>query len=269
MSLEARDLAFGYPGHPVGRGASLYLAAGEVMCLLGPNGSGKTTLFRTLLGLLPAQGGEVLLDGAAVSGRRRAEIARAVSYVPQAHAAFFPYSVREVVLMGRTAHLGVFASPSQRDRDLAAAAIGRMGLSALAESIYTRISGGERQLTLIARALAQEARLVVMDEPTANLDFGNQVRVLEHVQRLAGEGIGVLLSTHDPDHAFLCADRVVLLRAGAIIGIGPPESVVTEKALHALYGVTVRIADVEHPAGGRRRVCLPALAAQPADRPAA
>jgi iron complex transport system ATP-binding protein len=259
VKLEAQRLAFGYRGHPVGRDVSLSLAAGEVMCLLGPNGSGKTTLFKTLLGLLPAQGGQVLIDGAALAERKRDEVARMVSYVPQAHAAFFPFTVQEVVLMGRTAHLGVFSLPSRRDREAAQAAIERMRLAHLTDAIYTRISGGERQLTLIARALAQDARIVVMDEPTANLDFGNQVRVLERVMGLAREGMGVLLSTHDPDHAFLCADRVVLLRDGGVLGTGTPEAVLTEDALRALYGVTVRITEVDDGAAGRRRVCVPAL----------
>src|SRR5262245_28051161 len=148
MKLEAQHLDFGYRGKPVGHDVSLSLEAGEVVCLLGPNGSGKTTLFKTLLGLLPAQGGAVLVDGVQMSSRRRDEVARAVSYVPQAHAAFFPYSVREVVLMGRTAHLGVFSTPSRRDHEIALAALERMKLVHLAGSVYTRISGGERQLTL-------------------------------------------------------------------------------------------------------------------------
>jgi iron complex transport system ATP-binding protein len=259
LKLEARKLDFGYRGHPVGRDVSLTLSAGEIVCLLGPNGSRKTTLFKTLLGLLPAQGGEVLMDGTVLAAHRRDEVARRVSYVPQAHAAFFPFSVTEVVLMGRTAHLGVFSSPSRRDREAAATAIERMRLAHLADSIYTRISGGERQLTLIARALAQEARIVVMDEPTANLDFGNQVRVLERVMGLAREGMGVLLSTHDPDHAFLCADRVVLLRAGTVLGMGAPGAVLTEESLRALYGVTVRIMEVDDGPGRRRRVCVPTV----------
>ena len=151
MRLEARQLDFGYRGHPVGSGVSLAVEPGEVLCLLGPNGAGKTTLFKTLLGLLPVQGGEVLLDGANLRAQRREAVARAVSYVPQAHTAFFPYTVREVVLMGRTAHFGLFSSPSRRDREVAQAALERMRLSHLTEATYTRISGGERQLTLIAR----------------------------------------------------------------------------------------------------------------------
>ena len=187
----------------------------------------------------------------------RDEIARTVSYVPQAHAAFFPYPVREVVLMGRTAHLGVFATPSRRDHDIALAALERMKLAHLAESVYTRISGGERQLTLVARALAQDAQIVVMDEPTANLDFGNQVRVLQHVQDLARSGIGVLLSTHDPDQVFVCADRVAMLHEGRLARFGAPKEVVTAESLKEIYGVAVEVALVPGDDGSERHVCIP------------
>ena len=260
MKLEARDLAFGYRGHPVGRDASLALGAGEIVCLLGPNGGGKTTLFRTLLGLLPAQGGQVLLGGADLRTLARREVAKRIGYVPQAHTGYFPFTVRDVVLMGRTAHLPPFAGPSRRDREVAGEAIERLGLARLTDAVYTRISGGERQLTLIARALAQAAPLLVMDEPTASLDFGNQLRVLDQVASLARSGIGVLLSTHDPDQAFQCADRVALLRGGELVAHGKPRDVLTEESLRALYGVEVRVVDAPLPDGTRRRVCLPASA---------
>ena len=260
MKLEAIELDFGYRGHRVGSGVSLAVEAGQVLCLLGPNGSGKTTLFKTLLGLLPAQGGRVLMGGADVSSLSRGDVAGLVSYVPQAHAAFFPFTVREVVLMGRTAHLGVFSSPSRNDREVADAALERLRLAALADAVYTRISGGERQLTLIARALAQDARIIVMDEPTANLDFGNQVRVMEHIQALAQSGIGVLLSTHDPDQAFLCAHRVAMLHGGRLVRFGAPEDAINADSLRAIYGVEVKLAWIET-AGGSRPVCVPELRA--------
>jgi len=263
LRIEAKHLDFGYRGHRVGSDVSLSLDAGEVLCLLGPNGSGKTTLFKTLLGLLPPQGGKVLMDGADLRQSKRDEVARLVSYVPQAHAAFFPFTVREMVLMGRTAHLGVFSSPSRRDREVAQSVIDRMRLTHLADSIYTRISGGERQLALIARALAQDARIIVMDEPTANLDFGNQVRVLEHIQSLALSGIGVLLSTHDPDQAFLCADRVAMLHEGRLARVGTPADTITAESLRQLYGVDVTVTQVELGAGARRSACIPLLSRQP------
>lgn len=258
MKLAAQNLAFGYRGRRVGSDVTLDLASGEVLCLLGPNGSGKTTLFKTLLGLLSPQSGTVSIEGRDAGTLTRDAIARQISYVPQAHGAFFPYTVRETVLMGRTAHLGLFSAPSARDYTATAAAIERMGITHLADAIYTQISGGERQLVLIARALAQEARVVIMDEPTANLDFGNQVRVLERIRALAGEGIGVLLSTHDPDHAFLCADRVAMLHQGQLMACGTPAEAMTAENLQQLYGVATQLVDVDT-GQGMRRVCIPRL----------
>ncbi|MEO8485062.1 MAG: ABC transporter ATP-binding protein [Betaproteobacteria bacterium] len=256
-SLEGVALDFGYPGHAVGRGVSIALRAGEIVCLLGPNGGGKSTLFRTLLGLLPAQGGDVRLDGDPLATLSRAAIAKRVSYVPQAHAGYFPFTMRDVVLMGRTAHLSPFAAPTRRDVAIAEACLARLGLAALADQVYTRVSGGERQLALIARALAQEAPLVVMDEPTASLDFGNQARVLDEVRALAASGIGVIMATHDPDQAFLCADRVALLHAGRLIADAPPREAITPATLREVYGIDADVIDVTLASGETRRVCVP------------
>ncbi|MFN7193128.1 MAG: ABC transporter ATP-binding protein, partial [Rhodospirillales bacterium] len=153
MSLAAENLAFGFGARFVGRDVTLALAEGTVLCLLGPNGGGKTTLFRTLLGLIPPLAGRVTLDGTDIKRLTRADIARRVGYVPQAQPGYFPYTVEEMVLMGRTAHLGLFARPSEADRQAAHAALTRLGIAHLADRIYTQISGGERQLTLFARAL--------------------------------------------------------------------------------------------------------------------
>jgi iron complex transport system ATP-binding protein len=158
---------------PVGRGVSLAVGPGETLCLLGPNGSGKTTLFRALLGLLPAQGGRVRVGGDDLDRLSRREIANRMAYVPQAHAPPFPFAARDIVLMGRTARMGAFAAPGRADRAATDAAMERLGIGALADADYSRLSGGQRQLVLVARALAQEAPLLVMDEPTASLDFGN------------------------------------------------------------------------------------------------
>ena len=253
--LAVDDLAFGFPGRTVGRGVSFALADGEVLCVLGPNGSGKTTLFRTLLGLLAPHGGSIALDGAALGTLARAAIARRVGYVPQAHAGYFAYTVREMVRMGRTAHLGAFAAPSRHDCAVADVALETLGIETLAARPFTEISGGERQLTLIARALAQEAGLLVMDEPTASLDFGNQVRVLERIAQLAARGIAVLFSTHDPDHAFLCAQRALLLAKGRTLALGPPREVIRSDTLEQLYRVTVRIVETE----GGAHTCVPSL----------
>lgn len=257
MTLVVEQLGFGYPGKSVGRGVSFGLEQGEVLCLLGPNGGGKTTLFKTILGLLPPQAGRVLIDGDDVAHWPRRRLAQVMAYVPQAHAAFFPFTVRDVVLMGRTSRIGLFATPSRHDADAAERALETLRIAALADRVYTQISGGERQLTLIARALAQEPRLLVMDEPTASLDFGNQVRVLDQVRALARAGIGIVLSTHDPDHAFLCADRVALLHDGAVVRLGPPETEITPETLRLLYGVDVAVIPI---AERGVRLCVPSLA---------
>jgi iron complex transport system ATP-binding protein len=255
MRLAAEDLAFGYPGKPVGKGVDLGVGPGEVVCLLGPNGAGKTTLFKTLLGLLPAQGGRVLLDDQPLTELPRVEIAKRIAYVPQAHTAHFPYSVQDMVLMGRTAHLGPFARPGPADHAASLAALRMLGIAAVADADYTRISGGQRQLALIARALAQAAPLMVMDEPTASLDFGNQALVLRQVRALAAEGYGIVLSTHAPDHAFACATRVALLHDGALLAEGPPLAILTPVRLESVYGIKVA---VERLASGQT-VCAPNL----------
>lgn len=254
VALEAAGLGYGYPGRAVGRGLELTLAAGEVLCVLGPNGGGKTTLFRTLLGLLPAQEGEVRLQGSALAAMPRTDVARRLGYVPQGHVAPFAFTVRDVVLMGRTAHVGLFAAPGPADRAAADEAIRTLAIEPLAGRFVTELSGGERQLVMIARALAQGARVLVLDEPTASLDFGNQVRVLREIRRLAADGYAVVFSSHDPSQAFLAAGRVLLLAHGGALRQGAPEEVITAENLRAVYGVEVRVAIVDGV-----RVCRPAL----------
>ena len=253
--LAVDSLAFGYPHHTVGRGVSFALDAGEVMCILGPNGSGKTTLLRTLLGLLPLREGKIRFNGENLHSLPRRDVARIAGYVPQAHQPYFAYSVRDMVLMGRSAHLGTFSMPGTHDREVAARVLESLGISQLADRPVTEISAGERQLALVARALAQEPRLLVMDEPTASLDFGNQVRVLERIAALAAGGISILFSTHDPDHAFLAAQRALLLAEGRVLALGAPREVIRADTLQRLYHVAVQVVPLE----GGGHTCLPAL----------
>ena len=254
--LKAHGLAFGHPGRTLGRAINLDVQTGEVLCVLGPNGGGKTTLFRTLLGLLPAHGGSIAVGGKSLESCTPSERAKLMAYVPQAGNSYFAFTVRDVVLMGRTAHIGLFAAPGPKDFDAADAALAELRIAHLADKLFTQISGGERQLALIARALAQESPLLIMDEPTASLDFGNQSLMLNEILRLKASGRSVLFCTHDPDHALRCADRALLLHEGKVLALGSPREVVTAANLKTLYGVDVEF--MERQSDGQP-FCRPAL----------
>jgi iron complex transport system ATP-binding protein len=253
--LEVDGLCYGYPGHSVGHGISFTVEAGEVLCVLGRNGEGKSTLFKTILGLLPPRAGSVRVDSEPIAGWSPRRRALTFGYVPQNSGGTFPFTVAELALMGRSAHRGPFAAPSAADREAAREAITLLGITHLAEREWLRVSGGERQLALVARALAQEPRILVLDEPTASLDFGNQVRVLDAIRGLAEtRALSVLLSTHHPEQAFACADRVAVLAAGELLRIGSPAEVITPETLRACYAVDVAVLPV---ANAHYRVCVP------------
>lgn len=239
MRLQGHDLTIGYPDHVVGSALNLALETGEVLALLGPNGGGKTTLLKTLLGLIDAKAGAVHLDGKPLAAFSIQQRARVIAYVPQVHTGTFAFTVETVVLMGRTAHGNLFSRPSARDFEVAASALERFGIGRLAQRPYTQISGGERQLVLLARALAQEPQFIVLDEPTASLDFGNQGKVMSEIRALAASGHGVLFTTHDPNHARRAADRAFLLRDGTQLAEGPVGEVLNKAQLERLYGAPV------------------------------
>lgn len=238
--FEVESLSFRYRRKPVIKDLNLTIDEGGVVALLGPNGSGKTTFLKLLLGLLQPARGTIRLQGRRISNIPRGELARQMAYVPQVHREAFGYRVFDVVLMGRMPHSPFFSSYSEQDFGIVRDALEKMGISHLAGRAYTEISGGERQLTLVARALAQQARIFVMDEPTNGLDYGNQVRLLERVARLAGTGYTFVFSTHYPDHASAIADRVVMMQQGRILCDGTPRQTITPVQLGLLYGLESR-----------------------------
>jgi iron complex transport system ATP-binding protein len=239
VTLAGRDLGIGYSDRVVGRGLDVSLDQGEVLALLGPNGSGKTTLLKTLLGILKPLGGAVLIDGRPLATYSASERARCIAYVPQSHVPTFAFTVETVVLMGRAAHNNLFSRPSAADRQVAERTLERFGIAHLSGRPYTMISGGERQLVLLARALAQEPRFIVLDEPTASLDFGNQGKVMREMRALAVSGHGVLFTTHDPNHALRAANRALLMRDGQRLVEGGVHDVLTRAQLEELYGSAV------------------------------
>jgi iron complex transport system ATP-binding protein len=253
VKLTINNLHAGYFRHKVLRDINLSVETGEVLCLLGPNGCGKTTLFKTILGLLPVVEGEMFADDRPLAGYSRAERARLIGYVPQIHIPPFPFTAFDVVLAGRTPCMGTFSAPSSRDRNAAGNAMDTMHIVHLADRDYARLSGGERQMVLIARALAQAPRFLVMDEPTSHLDFGNQARVMEMIRGLAGSEIGILFTTHAPDHAFRCASRVIALVNGSVAGYGRPFDVLTSALLEKMYGISIDV----HRIMQNNYVCVP------------
>jgi len=237
--LEACDLHFRFEKRAVLKGVNLVLMPGEVVSLLGANGAGKTTLLRVLLGLAsPAQGG-ILIGGRPIASLSRREIATHVAYVPQVHMTPFPYTVREVVTMGRLPRSSLLSSPSKIDHDVVERVLEKLKISHLANRVYSEISGGERQLALIARALAQEASTLILDEPLANLDFGYQGILARYLEDLAKEGQTILMTGHDPQFAYHASNRVALLVDGRLEEDGPPHQVLNGTRLRSLYGVDV------------------------------
>jgi len=237
------------------RDVSFSLNPGEVLCILGPNACGKTTLLKCLLGLLKLDKGSVWLDGKDIGHMERREIAKAVGYVPQLHQPAFPFSVLDAVLVGRAPHLNFLESPGKEDEEIAEMAINAMGIAELKSRPYTQLSGGEIQLVIFARVLAQQPALLLLDEPTSHLDFGNQIRVLQLVEELASAGLPIIMTSHFPDHAFLASSKVAIMKNNEFIAIGSPEQVITEDNMEKIYGIRVSIVDVGGPVG--RKICVP------------
>ncbi|NLI30293.1 MAG: ABC transporter ATP-binding protein [Nitrospiraceae bacterium] len=223
-------------------GITFDAAAGEITTILGPNGSGKTTLFRCIVGLWKPYAGSVSFQGENICGQAAHRRARYLAVVPQDHEPPFPYSVFDIVLMGRASHVAMFSAPSEHDLDAARAAISRVGIEHLADRSYTKISGGERQLVLIARALAQETPVLILDEPISHLDFRNQILVLEKVRSIVAErNLVALMTLHDPNLALLFSHQVILIREGRVLDRGLPREVITASHLHAMYGIPVEV----------------------------
>lgn len=259
MKLTTEGLQIGYGKKAIGSNINLTVSTGEILCLLGPNGCGKTTLFRTLLGLLKPLAGNVTIDGDPLTQLSRPQVAQRIAYVPQSHTPPFPYDAIDIVLMGRSSRLGVFSQPSSADRDKALQAMHSLGIESLAHTDYTTLSAGQRQLVLIARALTQESRLIVMDEPTASLDFGNQAIVLDRIAAIAGaaqaSGQGIVMSTHDPDQAFALNANVALMKSGTIVANGPTQQTLTSDRLSEVYGIEVTVQTTDNGVP----VCIPSL----------
>lgn len=237
--VRVREASFRYGERTILRELSLDVHRGEILSVLGPNGCGKTTLLRCIAGALAPSGGSVQVGGHEVSSLAPSDRARRIGFLFQDHAPSFPFTVRDMVLMGRAPHLSLFGFPGPRDRVLADEALVRVGILALKDRPYTRVSGGERQLVLLARILVQEPDVILLDEPTAHLDLRNQVLTLRTVRSLAADGMTMIMTTHDPNHALWFGGPVALMKEGRFIGVGPAREVMTEATLTSTYDVDV------------------------------
>lgn len=254
MSIKVEHLSFSYGKREILHDLTFEIPDSTLVNVLGPNGVGKSTLFRCILGLNDHYSGTILVNGKDMKHLSVKERAREISYIPQSHAPVYDYEVLDVVMMATGSDLKLLSNPGCAQRQRAYEALERIGIERFADRLYTQISGGEQQLVLIARALAQNAKTIVMDEPTSALDYGNTVRVLSCVKQLAREGLSIVQSTHNPDHAFLYSDKTLVIRDGRLDAYGPPQEVITSELISGLYSVDVEVNSLY---GDKVRVCVP------------
>jgi len=252
--IKMEGISFGYTKNTVLNSVSLSILQGEIVTLLGPNGCGKSTLIKIMLGLIRPDEGRVYFNGENIRRLGFRCMAREIAYVPQIHKSSFPYTVMDVVLMGRIPHKTFFFRYSKSDVKIVNHALERLSILHLSKRAYTEISGGERQLTLIARALAQGARTFIMDEPAGGLDYGNQLKLLDQIIKLSRDGYTFIKATHSPEHALWIADRAVMIKKGMIVADGPCDDIINTENLFHLYNARVNVLKFEN---GSFQVCVP------------
>lgn len=260
MILELRNVTCGYaPDCPVIKNITFSIESGDICALLGPNGVGKTTLFKTILSLIRPLHGQVCIDGVDVSSWTAKKRSRFIGYVAQAHIPTFPYLVKDIVMLGRIGSQSMLGQPSKQDFEVAEQALEEVGIRHLRDEVYTKISGGERQLLMIAKALAQEPKILVMDEPTANLDYGNMIKVMSCVKGLTKKGMCILFTTHMPDQALMCHAKTAMMFRNDPLVFGPSELVITSENLYKAYQADIEVLNVLDAHGNPVRLCAPAF----------
>ena len=251
--FEAKNISFSYDGERIFEDISFSIERGDVLCILGPNGTGKTTLIKCLNGLHDVDSGEILVNGKNIRKLSFSEISKHIGYIPQSHVPSFPFTVMDVVIMGRAPYLNLTDSPKEKDIQIALNSLKTLRIENLKDKEYTNLSGGERQLVFLARVLCQQPDILILDEPTSHLDFGNQIKLLEIIDNLSKAGLSIIMSSHFPDHAFLSSTKVAIMKNKRFIDFGTPEDVVTEENLRKAYSIDVKLIELDN----ERKVCVP------------
>ena len=257
MNIEVSDASFSYGETNVFNKLSFSVNTGQILCLLGPNGSGKSTLIKCLAKIMPLNSGEICIDGTDIRHLSHKAFARKIAYIPQSSAPIFPFLVRDLAAMGRTPHKGFFTSPEPADYRIVANVLENLGIAHLEYKNCTELSGGERQLVLFATAIVQEPQILLLDETTSHLDFGNQMRVLKIIKEFAGKGISIIMATHSPEQVFLTGDLAAILKNGEISVWGTPQEVITEQNISSAFGIAVKILDVD--SDRNIKTCVPLI----------
>jgi len=256
--LEVKNATFSYDGkRNIFEDISFSVDPGDVFCILGPNGTGKSTLLRCLCNLYRLNAGNICIDGMDIKSYPPKKLAKKIGFIPQIHTPTFPYSVLHVVMMGRTPHMNTFAMPSQIDKEIALEALRTVNSEHLSDKAYTELSGGQMQLVLMARVLAQEPEILLLDEPTSHLDVCNQINTIEMVRKLSRRGLALVMTSHFPDHTFLASNKVGIMKDKNFLAMGPVDEVVTEENMQGTYGVPIKIIRI----GGEinRKIAIPVI----------
>ncbi len=241
MKLEVKNIGYSFNKKKVFSDVSFQLNEGEILSILGPNGAGKSTLLNCIARLLTNNEGEILLQEQSITAFSMNEFAKLVGYVPQNHIPAYAFTVEEFVVMGRSPYISTFSKPSAEDWNISLEAINMLGINYLISKRYTELSGGERQLVTIARAIAQQPKFILMDEPTSQLDYGNQIRTIEIIKRLAEKGYGIIMTTHTPDHAILLNEKIGILDKAGKFEFGDVAKVLSEEKLKKIYNIDLKL----------------------------
>ena len=254
MILQVKDLSFSYDNQRIiFEKVNFGVKKGEIFSILGRNGAGKSTLLNCVANLFVPKSGEILLNGQPMKKMKLNQVAKVIGYVPQVHNPAYAYTVRDFVVMGRTPYIGALSKPSKSDYEKVDAVLEELGIMKLRDKSYTAISGGERQQVTIARVMVQEPQLILLDEPTAHLDYGNQLRAVKMIKTLAERGFGIIMTTHNPDHAMLLGDTVAVLDKAGHLNVGKAETILTEETLSDLYDIDLKMIYIEQ---AERKVCV-------------